>query len=1320
MTLEGTRLEALLQAAETRADASAARLLDAVQNTGRARHDVLLMQQEVDWLRGMVTEANAAEAQSRAENAWLRSQADERTAKLLAHVQESAWLRGCLAESDARLTVETHRRAEAEQRAASAGHARQLLTQRVLERLPAPLRKARRLLLRAPAPPPQAPAAKALQAPSPPVAAPAPPVSRPSPATPIVPVPPAAPARGIAPSVTPPAPSRRTGQAPVATVHQFHAGSASGDAITNSMLLIRTLLRAAGFRSEIFVESRGPGLEGDIQLMESLPEHADYVLLVHHSMGFPSFDRILALPAAKVLVYHNITPAQFLADIPRIQAGAELGRKQLAALRDHVAFALADSDFNAVDLHALGFPAVRTCPLLFDVATLARRAAGPRPGDGVFTVLFVGRLTPSKGQDELVQAFAAFRTKFGRPCRLVLVGALDPDEYLYLERLTATIAAAGLQDDVKITGLVSDAELHAYYRQADLYVSLSRHEGFGVPLVEAMAHGIPVAAWPTGAVPYTTGGAAALLTSRSAEDVAAVMLDLAGRRDEAGAAGPVAIQRFALQQHAPVLMAALAAAGAVPPCDPASHECIAANLRVAISGHFAKSYSLAAVNRGLARTLEVQRPGTVRVMPVEGQPTRELGEVPEGERAGIAGLAARPKPDTGPELVVSGHYPVHVPAECGDLLAALFFWEESLVPAATVAVLNQEFGAVLAPSRAVAKALVDSGVSRPVLNLGQAPDLSAFVALPRRCRQGAFTFLHVSSAFPRKGVDVLLAAWRQAFALADDVRLIIKAFPNPHNDAAGQLARFRRDHPGAAPVELVDADLDGDALLALYRQADAAVLPSRGEGYNLPAAEAMAAGLPVIVTDHGGHLDFCTHDTARLVKRSLVRAGSHLSAPFSLWAEPDVTDLSAALREAASGALDRLTGPALHAITAAADPARFTARLTRAAATLILAQPASPIRLAWVSSWDVRCGVAEYSRTLLEAMPRDGMAESVVLTDDRTAAQAGSRPVWRIGGPDSAGRLATAIAQVDPDIVLVQHQPALLPWLGLAELVDALAESGRAAVVTLHNTRHLLEIAPQDRLATVAALARAARILVHTVADVALLDGLGLAGLTTLLPHPAPAPRPAVTRDLPLDAVPVIGCTGFFLPGKGIPALISATARLRRRWPDIRLRLVNAEYDDPLSAAEIAACRRQAAAEGVAVEWHTSFVSQQEQQRLFTGCDLLVLPYQHSLESSSAALRTALGSGIPVAVTPLPLFDEAAGVVFTLPGCDPAAMELGIAHLLANADRRSALAAGAAAWLADRAAPDVARRLHGMLCGLAVQQRMGVPLDGSVSGFCNS
>ena len=100
----------------------------------------------------------------------------------------------------------------------------------------------------------------------------------------------------------------------------------------------------------------------------------------------------------------------------------------------------------------------------------------------------------------------------------------------------------------------------------------------------------------------------------------------------------------------------------------------------------------------------------------------------------------------------------------------------------------------------------------------------------------------------------------------------------------------------------------------------------------------------------------------------------------------------------------------------------------------------------------MRCGIAEYSRTLLDAMPRDGIAEPVVLADDRAAAEANVRVVWQLGNPCNADRLAAAIAQTDADVTVLQHQPGLLPWPILGELIGKLADAGRATVVTLHNT----------------------------------------------------------------------------------------------------------------------------------------------------------------------------------------------------------------------------------------------------------------------------
>ena len=1131
-------------------------------------------------------------------------------------------------------------------------------------------------------------------------------------------------AAAVDPPAPPPtvAPVVQQQRAPLRTVHQFHAGSATGDAITSAMLMTRRLLRQSGYHSDIFVEHRGPGLEADgLRLVDELPRHDGYVLVVRHSMGHRSLDRLLALPAPKVLIYHNITPPEHLGH-PALRAAAREGRAQLALLRPHVSAALADSEYNALELRALGFDPVLACPLLIDPAALraaADRARGAaRPPGEPFTILFVGRIIESKGQLELIESFAQFTHPFGGPARLVLVGRHDGAGDAYLESLFAAVRRTGVDAQVLITGALPDAERDAWYARADLYVSLSHHEGFGVPLIEAMAHGVPVLAWPSGAVAgtlatTTSDGAAELVADPSPSAVAAQMLALARdplRRAAMAEAGLRVLDRYDPALYMPRLIEALVRAGAAPPPDPAARGALAATMRFAVTGHINRTYSLAGVNRALALAIEAERPGRVRVLPVEGTAQDDLSRVPAAEHDAMVRLAGRTAPETGPEVVVSQHYPVHLPPDPGDLPLALTFWEESVMPATMVAQLGQ-FRGVLAPSRFVAKVLVDSGVAVPVRLLGQAPRLQPFQALAAgrdRAPGGVVTFLHVSSCFPRKGVDVLLAAYARAFRQGDAVRLVIKGHFNPHNDAAAQVARLQAADPGMAPVQYIADDLDEAGLLALYAAADAMVLPTRGEGYNLPAAEAMAAGLPLIVTGHGGHLDFCGPDEARLLDYEFAPSGSHLASAGSVWAEPDLEDLVAALREAVQhpGAARQQAVRAQARIAREADRGALVGRLSGIALDLLLAPPAQPVRVAWVSPWGVRCGVAEYSRHLAGHLPPEGL---VVLADQRTPEADGAsgpriRRDWQIGDLACVGQLAAAVAQEDPHAVVVQHQPGLMPWPLLAGFLRHPVLAGRAAVVTLHNTRHLLNLGAQERQAVLDALGGAARVLVHTLGDLNGLKRLGLVGNVALLPHGVPVPRaPGPARALAATDAALVGCYGFLLPGKGVPQLVAALALLRRRWSAARLRLVTAAYPAPEGEAELAACRDAIAAAGLdgAVELITDFLPHGQSMDLLAECELVVLPYQHSLEASSAALRTVMAAGVPVAVTPLPLFDEAGSAVLRLSGTDPDSLADGIADLLADPAQRAAAAMAAYGWCMERSWGSTGLRLAGMLRGLA-------------------
>jgi glycosyltransferase involved in cell wall biosynthesis len=295
------------------------------------------------------------------------------------------------------------------------------------------------------------------------------------------------------------------------------------------------------------------------------------------------------------------------------------------------------------------------------------------------------------------------------------------------------------------------------------------------------------------------------------------------------------------------------------------------------------------------------------------------------------------------------------------------------------------------------------------------------------------------------------------------------------------------------------------------------------------------------------------------------------------------------------------------------------------------------------------------------------------------------------------------VSNEDPDVLVIQYHRGILRWDALVALLSDRRVSRRITVVTLHAAHHLLELDRDQRAAVVAALSRVSRILVHRTSDLTLLKSLGLRSNAALFPHGATPPvgTPPI-RVLTEQDAPVIGCHGFFLPGKGIPRLIEATSRLRVIWPRLRLRLLNAEYPVAESAAEIGRCRALAESLGLrdAIEWDTEFRPTEQYLPLLSQCDLLVLPYDHTEESTSAALRGALVSGVPTAVTPVEIFEEADGAVFRFAALDVNSVKSGLDALLRDRQKRLNLQQSASAWLAEHDWGVLAERLSGMVSGL--------------------
>jgi glycosyltransferase involved in cell wall biosynthesis len=320
-------------------------------------------------------------------------------------------------------------------------------------------------------------------------------------------------------------------------IHQVLVAASYGDAITNEALLLRRFLLELG-PSDIFTfyesDRKLPGVRrlSEYERLRSA-KSGDNVLLVHASIGQPDVLSFLMSRRERLFLrYHNITPPEFFERFdPTFAEELRLGREELRLLRPRVSLALAVSSFNAADLCALGYENAEVAPLVVDPLSLTRTPSEeppgglPAPGAGP-VVLFVGRIAPNKAQHQLLQAFHVLKTYRRPDAHLFLVGSVRHPLYqLALNRFVGQLALT----DVHFTGQVTDPQLAAIYRRADVFLCLSAHEGFCVPLLEAMAFDVPVVAWDATAVADTVGDAAFLLDSPrpalAAEAAARVLAD---------------------------------------------------------------------------------------------------------------------------------------------------------------------------------------------------------------------------------------------------------------------------------------------------------------------------------------------------------------------------------------------------------------------------------------------------------------------------------------------------------------------------------------------------------------------------------------------------------------------------------------------------------------------------------------------------------------------------------------------------------------------------------------------------------------------------
>jgi glycosyltransferase involved in cell wall biosynthesis len=316
-------------------------------------------------------------------------------------------------------------------------------------------------------------------------------------------------------------------------VNQWVPAAHRGDAIGDSARRVRGLLRELGHDSDIYAMTIDHDLRGDVLPWTDASAKRGDLTIFHFALVSPMTQEFARLPHGRVLQYHNVTPAHFFAGYDAaIFRLAMLGREDLKSLVGHTDLAFGDSEYNRQELDALGFSNTGVFPIAVDTDRITkaprRRALETVLQDeGWLNFLFVGRIVPNKKIEDHIKLAEHYKRYVNEQYRFIFVGKTDATPK-YFAAIQALLERYRMPAGRFIfTGPVPDEDLATYYRMASVYISLSEHEGFCVPLLEAMAADVPVLAYATTAVPDTLGGAGVQFAPKDLEYAAELLGELA-------------------------------------------------------------------------------------------------------------------------------------------------------------------------------------------------------------------------------------------------------------------------------------------------------------------------------------------------------------------------------------------------------------------------------------------------------------------------------------------------------------------------------------------------------------------------------------------------------------------------------------------------------------------------------------------------------------------------------------------------------------------------------------------------------------------------
>lgn len=1047
-------------------------------------------------------------------------------------------------------------------------------------------------------------------------------------------------------------------------VHQFSPSASKGDGITNGMFYLQKILISLGFESIIYAQNIREGLENLVFHYDTIDKKdINQIIFIHYSIYYDFSVWIDKLNIKKHIIYHNITPPEFFIDNKHLYEMCKNGIELLPSLANKFEGSIGDSILNSSELKTHNFKNIYTIPFLVDINKVKNSLWNENLFDELclsFNIIFVGRIAKNKAQLDLIKIANIYK-HMSRDFKMYIIGGTT--DFEYYKELVDLINKYNLQENVILTGKVSNEDLYAYYKSANIFLCMSEHEGFGMPLIESMIFNVPVLAYNSSNIANTLNNGGIILNEKSYENIAALIHTIRTTpklRYELIQKQKEAIKIYEHENIVNQLIQYLKIFDInthVSTSNTSKEE----DLIIQIEGPFDSSYSLAILNKNAAISLNKIFENKVALYSKEGYGDFEANKEFLVKNDNINKMYKKSMKASQCELTLRNLYPPKVSGMKSDLnILNSYGWEESGFPIEYVDDFNENLDGIIAVSSYVKNVLISNAVKVPIKVIGNGVDHllhkeSKDINLKTK---KTFKFLHISSCFPRKGIDLLLEAYCFCFKKEDDVVLIIKTFPNEHNTVEVDIKTIQNKHDNYPEIELINKDLDEEYISYLYKNTNCLVAPSRGEGFGLPMAEAMLFDLPVITTGYGGALDFCKNDNSWLIDYSFEKAKTHISLSNSYWAEPCLESLKFLLKEQVSLSKEE---KALKTNKAKEYIKSYTwdnyAKKTISFLDEIKDENIFPKdkKLAFISSYNTMCGIATYSEFLLEYLSNEfdlkiyaNYTEEIILKSN----EINVKRCWKNRFDENNNELIENILKDGTTDLIINFNFSFFSMSNLETIIKECIKNNIKVNIIFHSVEDVKLKGLESSLSWIfSTLKNVNKLMVHNINDLNILKSFDLDKNAVFFPHGVK--NRVFSQKKKIKNNFTIASFGFMLPHKGINELIKAFSIVLEKNPESQLLLVNARYPDPSSEEYLDLCKNTINELNLKnnITMVNDFLEDEKIFNYLENCDLLVMPYLKTQESCSGAIRYALSLMKPVLVSPINIFNDVSNIVHFAKDC---------------------------------------------------------------------